>query len=703
MGRLRRGQSRDEATRPDAPPNHEARVESRAEQSGIRRVRAYVAGVAGPGLAVLIGIVAVRSPAAALHKPTFWVFAAFLVASELWPLRIQRGDEQDAVTVSTTFVFALLLACGLSAALVALAFASGVSDTVHRKRWWKGLFNVGQYSLCLALSAVILGVTLDLPITTAHFPIRLGSLLPLLLAATAFFALNNTLIGAAIALSEGVSTHKVVARDLPFQVYTAGVLLALAPIVVVAAERTLGLIPLLILPLFAVYKSASTSLAREHDALHDALTGLPNRILFRDRVEQAAVRARRSGGLFAVMIIDLDGFKEVNDTLGHHVGDVLLQRVAGRLKATLREGDTVSRLGGDEFAVLVPELYEANDAAEAAHRLLAGLQAPFELQDLTLGLQASVGIACYPDHGEEVDTLMQRADVAMYTAKRLHTGSELYVPNRDHSSRRRLKLTGELRGAISDDQLLLHYQPKARLADGRVTCAEALVRWVHPGFGLVGPNEFIPLAEQSGVMRPLTSHVLAQALAQWQRWHEAGIDIAIAVNLSTQNFHDLRLPEEIAALLDGWDVPAEFLQLEITESMLIADPVRTETVLNQLSAMGLRLEIDDFGTGYSSLAYLKRLPVHGIKIDKSFVQNMADDDNDEVIVRSTIDLARNLGLEVVAEGVETPAVYDKLRRFGCDFAQGFYLSRPLPADGFERWYRAMAGRMTTALEVLPAG
>jgi diguanylate cyclase (GGDEF)-like protein len=666
-------------------------------------VRAYVAGVAIPGLALLMGIVGGRSPAESLHEPTFWVFAAFLAASELWPLHIQRGDEQDAVTTSTTFVFALLLACGLSAALVALAVASLISDAVHRKRWWKSLFNVGQYSLCLVLSAVVLGVAMQTPITSPGFAIRLGSLLPLLLSATAFFALNNTLIGAAIALSEGVSTHKVVARDLAFQIYTAGVLLALAPIVVVAAERTLGLIPLLILPMFAVYKSASTSLAREHDALHDALTGLPNRILFRDRVEQAVARARRNGGLFAVMLVDLDGFKEVNDTLGHHVGDVLLQRVAERLKTTLRAADTVSRLGGDEFAILVPELYQENDAADAAHRLLAGLQEPFELQDLTLGLQASVGIACYPDHGEEVDTLMQRADVAMYTAKRLHSGSELYVPNKDHTSRRRLKLSGELRGAINEDQLILHYQPKVRLADSTVTSAEALVRWAHPGYGMVGPSEFIPLAEQSGVMRPLTSHVLAQAMAQWRCWHERGMDLGIAVNLSAQNFHDLRLPDEIAELLDEWRMPAEFLQLEITESMLIADPVRAESVLGRLSAMGLRLEIDDFGTGYSSLAYLKRLPVDGIKIDRSFVQHLADDDNDEVIVRSTIDLARNLGLEVVAEGVETLAAYQKLKRFGCDFAQGFYLSRPLPADTFEHWFLDSAGRLPAGLEILPAG
>jgi diguanylate cyclase (GGDEF)-like protein len=666
-------------------------------------VRAYVVSVAVPGLAALALIVARRPPVTAIHRPTFWVFAGFLLASELWPLRIQRGDEQDAVTTSTTFVFALLLACGLPAALMALAFASAVSDTVHRKRWWKGLFNVGQYSLCLLASAVVLSVVLQMPVTSAHFPIHLGSLFPLLLAAVTFFSLNNTLIGVAIALSEGVSTHKVVARDFAFQIYTAGVLLALAPIVVVAAERTLGLIPLLILPMFAVYKSASTSLAREHDALHDALTGLPNRILFRDRVEQVAARARRNGGLFAVMIIDLDGFKDVNDTLGHHVGDVLLQRVSDRLHSALREGDTVSRLGGDEFAVLVPELYEGNDAAEAAHRMLAALQEPFELQDLTLGLQASVGIACYPDHGEEVDTLLQRADVAMYAAKRLHTGCELYVPNKDHTSRRRLKLSGELRGAIADEQLILHYQPKARLADGAVTSVEALVRWTHPGYGMVGPNEFIPLAEQSGVMRPLTSHVLAQALAQWRAWHERGIDLGIAVNLSTQNFHDLRLPDEIDGLLARWEVPAEYLQLEITESMLIADPVRAEGVLGRLAAMGIRLDIDDFGTGYSSLAYLKRLPVRGIKIDRSFVQNLVDDDNDEVIVRSTIELARNLGLEVVAEGVESVEAYETLRRFGCDYAQGFYLSRPLPSDVFERWYRRTRGVVQTGLDRAAAG
>ena len=433
----------------------------------------------------------------------------------------------------------------------------------------------------------------------------------------------------------------------------AGAVLAVA----VAPDRTLPLVAVLAVVLLVLHRKARDTQADldcEHDSLHDALTGLPNRTLFRDRLDQAGARASRTGGSFSVMVLDLDGFKEVNDTLGHHVGDVLLQRVALRLQSTLRACDTVARIGGDEFAVLVPELADPRDASDAAHRLVLGLREPFELpdQDMTLALDASVGVACYPEHGEDVEPLLERADTAMYSAKRLRSGYELYMPERDRSSRRRLQLAAELPAAILAEQLLLHFQPKARLADGVVTSAEALVRWRHPEHGLVGPDEFIPLAERSGVMRPLTSHVLAGALSQWRSWQDRGMDLAVSVNLSAQNFHDLRLPDEVGALLSEWDVPARYLQLEVTEAMLTADPARAENLLGRLASMGVLLEIDDFGTGYSSLADLNKLPVNGIKIDGSFVQKMSGAGGDDVVVRSTIELAKNLSLEVAAEGVE---------------------------------------------------
>jgi diguanylate cyclase (GGDEF)-like protein len=678
----------------------------RVRSHGPGALRGYAALVTVPGVFLFIAAALTSPPAAYAGRLMFWAFSAFLLASELWPLKIQRGNEHETLTASTTFVFSLLLACGLGAAVVAFAVASAVSAAVHGRRWWKCLFIVGQYALCLVGSAMVLAFFTNVPIDSAAFPIRMSTLVPLALAAATFFALNTTFIAAARALSEQLTTYEVVARDFTFQIYTAGVLLALAPIVVVAAERTLGLVPFLILPILAVYKTATTSLAREHDALHDGLTGLPNRILFRDRVEQAAARARRHGGSFAVMVLDLDGFKEVNDTLGHHVGDVVLQRVAACLGSTLRDADTVARLGGDEFAVLVPEVASLDDAAGAAHRLLAGLRQPLELDDLTLGLDASVGVACYPDHADDVELLMEQADIAMYSAKRGRSGWALYRPDRDRVSHRRMTLSGGLREAIEHDQLVLHYQPKARLSDGAVTSVEALVRWLHPDFGLVEPREFLPLAEQSGAMRSLTSHVLVQALAQWRCWHDGGIDLGLSVNLSTQNFHDLRLPDEIGGLLEEWRVPARYLQVEITERVLFADPVRAENVLAQLADMGVRLDIDDFGTGYSSLAYLKRLPVHGIKIDKSFVQNLAHpagEGTDAVIVRSTIDLARNLDLEVVAEGVESVESYSTLRSFGCDYAQGFLLGRPLPPECFEEWFRAHDGHIASGLEVAGAG
>jgi diguanylate cyclase (GGDEF)-like protein/PAS domain S-box-containing protein len=423
----------------------------------------------------------------------------------------------------------------------------------------------------------------------------------------------------------------------------------------------------------------------EHQALHDALTRLANRNLFRDRMDRAVKAARRTGGRVAVLLMDLDRFKEINDALGHAAGDSLLIELSRRLEGVLRASDTVARLGGDEFALLLPDPKVPEDVLAAAERVRAAIEAPVVVQELPLAVEVSIGIALFPDDGQDVETLLQRADSAMYKAKEDNSGLRFY----DDASRRhdtaRLTLVGELRRALEKRELALYYQPKATLADGEVHSVEALLRWNHPDRGLVLPDDFIPLVQQTGLMKPLTLYVIDEALRQARAWQEEGLQLSIAVNLSNRNLLDVQFPDHVAELLERWDVDPSLLQLEISESTMLADPARTKSVLERLSAMGIRLSIDDFGTGYSSLAYLKRLPVNEIKIDRSFVMNMDESEDDAVIVRSTIDLGRNLGLEVVAEGVESERSWDRLRALGCTVAQGYYLSRPVPAAELRTW------------------
>jgi diguanylate cyclase (GGDEF)-like protein len=420
----------------------------------------------------------------------------------------------------------------------------------------------------------------------------------------------------------------------------------------------------------------------EYRALYDELTGLPNRTLFRDRIEQAILVARRQDGPAAAMLLDLDRFKEINDALGHETGDQLLVELAARLRGVLRASDTLARLGGDEFGVLLPA-GALEDAAELATRIHTALEEPFVLGELPLEVAASIGIVAYPEDGRSVDALLKHAEVAMYVAKEAHGKTAVYDAEQDTNDAARLALAGELRRAIEGDELVVYYQPKADLESGRIVGAEALVRWQHPERGLVPPNEFIPVAERTGLIKPLSRYVLAAALAQCAAWNRDGHELHVSVNLTIPDLLDLDLPDRIATMLAETGARSDQLELEITESTILADPFRVRDVLNRLNEMGLRLAIDDFGTGYSSLAYLKRLPVQTIKIDRSFVMAMDTSPSDATIVRSTIDLGRNLGLDVVAEGVETQDAWDALQNQGCTLAQGYFISRPVPAGELE--------------------
>ena len=433
--------------------------------------------------------------------------------------------------------------------------------------------------------------------------------------------------------------------------------------------------------------SERTNLERAltEQAYSDQLTGLPNRALLQDRTEQVLRTAARHGGTAALLLIDLDRFKEVNDTLGHHHGDMLLQQVATRLTGVLRDSDTVARLGGDEFAVLLPQIQGVADAMAAAEKITAALDAPFTLDGLSLEVDGSVGVAVYPDHADDPAQLLQRADVAMYAAKTGHLGYVVYDPGLDRHNPHRLGLLGQLRRAIANDELVVYYQPKADARSGAVLGVEALVRWQHPEHGLLGPNEFIPLAETTGLIRPLTSYVLATALRDCRTWRDAGHDISVAVNVSARCLLDLDLPLEIQRLTTELAVPTDRLVVEITESVIMSDPSRALEVLNRLHALGVRLSIDDFGTGYSSLAYLKNLPVQELKVDRSFVTHMRERQSELAIVRSTVDLGHNLGMHVVAEGVEDAATWQELNALGCDEIQGYFLGKPMPAATVVDW------------------
>ncbi|MCW8874183.1 MAG: EAL domain-containing protein [Gammaproteobacteria bacterium] len=424
--------------------------------------------------------------------------------------------------------------------------------------------------------------------------------------------------------------------------------------------------------------------ALEYQALHDTLTGLPNRMLLQDRLEHAIAQSLREQNNMAFLLMDLDRFKEINDTLGHHIGDRLLQETARRIGDLLRKSDTFARLGGDEFAVLLPAT-QAKHAKTVCRKIVEAVEKPFTIDKLCLRVGVSIGVAMCPESGEDATTLLQRADVAMYNAKRGGLGFTFYKPEQDEHSISRLGLVGELKDAVEKNQLELCYQPMVDMRNGRITSAEALVRWNHPTLGQIAPDEFIPLAEQSGVIRDLTMWVFHNALTQWSRWHQDGIELHLSLNMSVRVLQDKELPVKVQRLIEHHGINPEWLTLEVTESAIMSDPVTARRVMRRLADMGLKLSIDDFGTGYSSLAYLKQLPVDTVKIDKSFVTHMDQNENDAVIVRATIDLAHNLGLKVVAEGVESEDVWDLLEMLGCDIGQGFLIRRPIGAGELARW------------------
>ncbi len=612
---------------------------------------------------------------------TFAVLAGGVVLGEMLPVKIPRRGDDEELTLSASFAMALLLLGGLGPALLAQGAASVLQDVTSKKPAWRVRFNLGQYSLSMiAAWMVIKAIAVSSRIDVLH-PFESRQLPAMLLGAAAFFLVNAFVVGSAVAVYQHVPIARYFRSSVSFVMITGGVVLLVAPIVLAAAAYTVVIVPLCLAPVLAMYNSVHQSARSEHEARHDSLTGLPNRTAFHETftavIEDENVPA-------SVLLMDLDRFKEVNDTLGHRYGDLLLVQVAQRFKAVIGQRGQIARLGGDEFVVIHPS-GDRQEAVALAHRIADTLRDPFELEEMVVDVQASVGIALFPEHGHGVETLLQKADVAMYRAKETRSSVALYDERHDHHSPAKLALTAELRTAVAGEEIVLWYQPELDIHTREVMAVEALVRWDHPRLGVLPPSSFVRMAEATNLIKPLTQRVMEVALLQIADWHAMGLDISVAVNISAQVLVDQSFTQQVVAALRRTGVPPQRLKLEVTESALMSDPVTARTVLRELEALGCEISIDDFGTGYSSLAYLADLPVSEVKIDRSFVSRMSAGSSEKIIVNSTIDLAHHLGLRAVAEGVEDWAMLPELEALGCDAAQGYAISHPLAGPDATRW------------------
>ena len=634
----------------------------------------------------IVGAEALHQSLPARAALVIGIFAAVLVLGEMWPIPVARGQEAgDEITVSSTFGFALLLVAPVAYAIAAQALALIIDWVVRRRDWRRLPFNIAQYGLAFA-AARLAYTAWSGESFTPHVPAPQPNLAAALVGAIAFLMVNNFLVAVAVAISVRMSLLKVVAGDIAWQIATSAPLLGLGPLAAQAMAWTPFSIILLLLPIVALHHSGRMAMRREQEALRDTLTGLANRMM----ITTAAHRAlTTSTGRTAMLLLDLDHFKEVNDTLGHGVGDEMLTLVANRLRTFADEVDLVGRLGGDEFVILQRNVADADAALGLAHRVCATLREPVTLHGVPVSIGCSVGIAFGPDHADTVPDLLRCADVALYDAKTTRDAAVVYTKQLDRHSTVLLGLQADLRRALedeSDDQLWVAYQPQLDLADGRISSVECLARWRHPELGDVEPDTFVPIAENSSLTEQLLHRILERSLRQLAGWDAEGLHVTACVNLSTRQVADPALPETVARYLARHAIAPERLVLEVTESRLMADPELCAQIIGRLHALGVRVSIDDFGTGYSSLGYLQRLAADELKIDKSFTLELAES-GDPTIVRSTVDLGHNLGLRVVAEGVEDAQTAQQLSDIGCDLLQGFFIARPATAGETTRMLR----------------
>jgi diguanylate cyclase (GGDEF)-like protein len=660
------------------------------ESRSLEPLETYLLAVTLGGSALFVAVVGQNAAEFLSTAPSaFWVFTGLVVLGQMLTIKVRGFDE---ITSATSFLFALLLLFGLPAASFALLCSSVVSATRDHRPVLHKSFALGLQLIALSLAAAALAVLTNLPRPHASPPLEPFEVPGLFVAGGVYFLTKNFFAQMMPAVIAGEPWRAVMRQDLTLQMLTAAVFISLAPIILLAADASLSMCLLLLLPMVAIYKGGKQAVLNEHRAMHDLLTGLPNRTLFTDRIEQAIRLAQRNHGSAAVLFLDLDHFKEINDTLGHHHGDLVLRTLGPRLAEVLRASDTIARLGGDEFGILLPEALP-EEAAKVASKILEALKRPLRAEHLTLQVGASIGVACSPAHGSDVVTLLQHADAAMFRAKENRNGYELYCGDEDAPSQERVLLASDLRTAVEAGDFALEYQPLIDIRSGQAAGVEALARWRHPARGLVSPAEFIPLAEQIGVIRPLTLRLLTNAAHDWHALVSAGFHVSLGINVSTRHLMSRDFVHEIIGLLRELNLPATHLKIEITETMLMSDPRHGEEVLTALSAEGVQIAIDDFGSGYSSLAYLKRLPVHELKIDKSFVSDMNRSESSMTIVRSIIQLAHNLSLRVVAEGVEDAETLQALADLGCDLAQGYFASPPLAASELREWFRHEPARL----------
>ncbi|MEU1303587.1 putative bifunctional diguanylate cyclase/phosphodiesterase [Streptomyces shenzhenensis] len=586
----------------------------------------------------------------------------------------------------------LLLYGWVPAGMVSLTVVVLVG-VARRHRWRQGALHGAVDILGIGAAALLLGSfgrvpTVEDPWNPDHWDVT--TVPEVVLVAAAYLAVTRVLLWY-LSAPRGGGLPTVARTALIRQGLVAVALLGIAPLICVVAVAHPVLLPLFAIPLIALDSTLWIARARAEEQLRDPLTGLPNRQWLQERIWTALDDAERIGARSALMLIDLDRFRSVNDTLGHLAGDRLLLQIADRLRIALPRGAEAARLGGDEFAVLLPVADSTTSAIRVARNLVTALSSPLDLDGLTLVLEASAGVAVFPDHALDAEGMLRRADVAMYQAKRDRTGVEVYESKRDSNTPDRLGLLGDLRRALDAHEVQLHYQPKVRF-DGQVAGLEALVRWVHPERGKVPPDEFIAIAESSGLMPHLTEYVLETALGQVAKWRAQGLRVPVAVNVSPRDVHTPGFAGSVAARLARHGVPAGALQLEITEHVLLEDPQRAADTLAGLTGHGVKMSLDDFGTGYSSLVHLRRLPVSELKIDRSFVARLAVDNEDAEIVRCTVDLAHSLGLLVVAEGVEDDETWERLRDLGCDAVQGWLVAAAMPPEETTAWLRARGSR-----------
>jgi diguanylate cyclase (GGDEF)-like protein len=606
-----------------------------------------------------------------------------IVAGELLPARIWRGDNFREYTFSGTFTVALLITGPFWLALAVQTGALLFEEVRQRRPVLKVAFNLSQYALSMAGARLVYVELTSQSFSAYSARFTTDQLLPSLVAAAVYFLVNVLLISAVLALANGEPLGSSVVGHLRDEISMTTMLLCVAPVVVLSLQFSVLTAPLCLLSIAAVRQAARAAANSEVQAMHDSLTGLPNRLLLMLRSRRVVERAR-DGEQTALLLLDLDHFKEINDTLGHPVGDELLRLVGDRLKAVVREGDTVARFGGDEFAVLCPGLTGVDVAEELSQRLADALAAPFALGQISLHVGASVGVALLPMHADDVDQLVQRADIALYQAKAERATSSTYDPKHDFNTVERLALMEELRAGM-DTQLVLHYQPKCRASDGAMIGVEALVRWQHPVQGLLFPDRFLPGAENSGLIVPMTMLILTEALRQVRRWQELDLHLNMAVNISPRHLADVQLPGQVQALLAAEGLPGSVLTFEVTENSIMSDPARAAEVLRKLRGLGIGVSIDDFGTGYSSLAYLRDLSATEVKIDKTFVMNASSNPRDLALVKAAADLGHSLGLQVVAEGIEDTTTARLMVESGCDILQGYLILKPAPADELVSW------------------